>query len=60
MITKLDVEEIEELAGDFTAEELRDFLEADAVEVPFDPDFKERLRKQLWEFVRSRHGSRDR
>jgi hypothetical protein len=37
-----------------TADELREFLEADALGVRADPAFKERLRLQLWEIVRSR------
>ena len=37
-----------------TADELREFLEADALDVRADPAFKERLRLQLWEIVRSR------
>jgi len=37
-----------------TADELREFLEADGLDVRADPTFKERLRRQLWEIVRSR------
>jgi len=51
------MEEIEELATDVTAEELRDFLAADGLDVPFEPEFKERLREQLWTLVRNRCGS---
>lgn len=56
MSIKLNVEEIEDLASDVTAEELRDFLAADGLDVPFDPEFKERLRAQLWSIVRDRFG----
>jgi len=56
MSTKLKMEEIEELAADVSAEELRDFLAADGLDVPFDPEFKEQLREQLWDLVRSRRG----
>jgi hypothetical protein len=56
MSIKLDVEEIEALASDVTAEELREFLAADGLDVPFDPEFKERLREQLWTLVRNRFG----
>ncbi len=59
MSIKLNMEEIEALAQDVTAEELRDFLAADGLDVPFDPEFKERLREQLWSLVRSRYGSGD-
>ena len=44
----------EELLTEFTLDELREFLEADLVDVPVDPEFKERLRRQLWELVESR------
>jgi len=44
----------EELLTEFSLDELREFLEADLVEVPVDPDFKERLRRQLWAMVESR------
>jgi len=54
MSTKLNVEEIEELAADVSAEELQEFLAADGIDVPFDPEFKERLREQLWSLVRDR------
>ncbi len=36
---------------DFTMDELREFLEADMLEVQADPEFKERLRRMLWEIV---------
>ncbi len=39
---------------DFPIEELREFLSADLFEVPADPGFKERLREQLWSFLRRR------
>jgi len=54
MSIKLNVEEIEELAAEVTAEELQEFLAADGLDVPFDPEFKERLREQLWSLVRNR------
>ena len=38
---------------EITADELREFLEADALGVRADPAFKERLRRELWEIVRS-------
>ncbi len=39
---------------DFSLDELREFLEADLVEVRADPEFKERLRRRLWDLVRDR------
>jgi len=41
----------DEAMADFTLEELREFLAADSVEVPVDPEFKERLRRKLWALV---------
>jgi hypothetical protein len=41
----------DEAMADFTIEELREFLQADSMEVPVDPAFKERLRRKLWELV---------
>lgn len=41
----------EEAMMDFTAEELREFLQADLLDVAVDPRFKERLRRRLWELV---------
>lgn len=39
----------------FTLEELREFLEADLPDDGrADPEFKERLRQQLWEMLRAR------
>lgn len=42
---------MEDILSDFSIDELREFLEADLVDVTVDPEFKERLRKQLWELV---------
>jgi hypothetical protein len=47
-------EMMDDALAEVTAEELREFLEADALDVPADPAFKEQLRRQLWEIVRSR------
>ena len=43
---------MDEGAMDFTMDELREFLEADVRGVQADPEFKERLRRRLWEIVR--------
>lgn len=47
----------EELALDFSPEELHEFLAADLVDVPVDPQFKKNLREKLWQLVRERYGS---
>jgi hypothetical protein len=44
----------EDILTDFSIDELREFLEADLVDVQVDPEFKERLRKQLWDLVQDR------
>lgn len=36
---------------EYTAEELREFLAADQLEVHADPRFKERLRVRLWDLL---------
>lgn len=38
-------------------EELREFLEGDLVGVHVDPEFKERLRRKLWDLVRARNST---
>ena len=45
---------MDDAAMEFTAEELREFLEADRLAVRADPAFKERLRRKLWSIVRLR------
>ena len=45
---------MDETSMDFTMEELREFLEADNLDVPVDPAFKERLRRTLWDMLRRR------
>ena len=49
---------MEDILSDFSIDELREFLEADLVDVKVDPEFKERLRKQLWDLVQERNGQR--
>ena len=41
----------EDAMMDFSIEELREFLQADLLDVPVDPRFKERLKRRLWELV---------
>ena len=45
---------MEDMLSDFSIDELREFLEADLVDVKVDPEFKERLRQQLWNLVQDR------
>ena len=44
----------EDMLTGFSIDELREFLEADLLSVDVDPEFKERLRKQLWDLVQDR------
>jgi hypothetical protein len=48
-----DESAMEDVMTEFTVDELREFLEADFVRVDADPEFKERLRRRLWEMVRT-------
>jgi hypothetical protein len=53
-------EVIEEIAAEFTTEELQEFLEADRHPIEADPLFKEQLREKLWRLLqRSRQGLSD-
>jgi hypothetical protein len=45
----------DEIAAEFTTEELMEFLEGDLYPSEADPRFKERLRQDLWRMVRRRH-----
>ena len=56
MSAKPDGPSMDEASMEFTMDELREFLENDARGVRADPDFKERLRRKLWEIVRLRGG----
>ena len=51
---KSDEEVMDEATMDFSLDELREFLEADLLDVRADPDFKERLRQRLWALVSAR------
>ena len=42
---------IEEIAAEFTTEELQEFLEADRYPIDADPAFKEQLRETLWRLL---------
>ncbi len=53
-------EVIEEIAAEFTTEELQEFLEADRYPIEADPLFKEQLREKLWRLLqRSIQGASD-
>ena len=47
--------EVDEAAIEYSLDELREFLEADLVDVPVDLEFKRALRDKLWELVQSRN-----
>ena len=50
---------LDEAAIEVSLEEMREFLEADLVDVHADPEFKYTLRQRLWELVQARNrGSR--
>ena len=44
-------EVIEEIAAEFTTEELQEFLEADRYPIEADPLFKEQLREKIWRLL---------
>ena len=53
-------EVIEQIAAEFTTEELQEFLEADRHPIEADPLFKEQLREKLWRLLqRSLRGTSD-
>lgn len=47
--------EVDEAAMEYSLDELREFLEADLVDVPVDLEFKRTLREKLWELVQARN-----
>ena len=49
---------VEEGVLDCSLEELREFLEADLVDVPVDLEFKQSLRQKLWDLVQIRNRMR--
>lgn len=54
---------MDEAMLEYTAEELREFLQADLLDVPVDPRFRERLKRRLWQLVQdqaqARKGTRE-
>ncbi len=60
--TERDQAMTDDVMTEFTVEELREFLQGDLLDVPVDPEFKERLKRRLWELVKEqarRRGSSD-
>jgi hypothetical protein len=51
---------VDEAALDCSLEDLREFLEADLVDVHADPEFKHSLRQRLWDLVQARNNVRRR
>ena len=47
----------EDVVMDFTVEELREFLQADLLDVPVDPRFKERLKRRLWDLLQEQQSA---
>lgn len=58
MGTKSDEEVMDEAVIELSLDELREFLEADLLDVQADPEFKERLRQRLWALVSARAAQR--
>ena len=56
MNLKPEITELDEEMTDISIEDLREFLEADHLDVRADPGFKERLRRKLWDLVQSKYG----
>jgi len=46
----------QEIAKEFSTEELKEFLEGDLRPTQADPAFQERLRRELWAMVQQRYG----
>ena len=46
--------EMNDSSSEFTMDELREFLDADDHGSDADPEFKEKLRKKLWDLVQAR------
>ena len=46
----------QEIAKEFSTEELKEFLEGDLQPTQADPAFQERLRQELWAMVQERYG----
>jgi hypothetical protein len=51
---------VDEGVVDYSLDELREFLEADLVDVYADLEFKQMLRQKLWDLVQARNQMRNR
>jgi hypothetical protein len=60
MSTKREDSAVDDGLMNFTMDELREFLEADLIDVRADPEFKERLRRKLWDLVLARSSRKQR
>lgn len=49
----------QEIAKEFSTEELKEFLEGDLKPASADPAFRERLRQELWALVQERYARKD-
>lgn len=60
-MSESDWEAVFDRPMEFDPDELREFLAADMMDVPADPEFKEALRQKLWRLICERYGggSRD-
>ena len=54
--TRLGPDVRKEIAAEFSTEELMEFLEGDLYPTHANPEFKERLRGDLWKLVQRRYG----
>jgi hypothetical protein len=54
--TRREPEVAQEIAKEFSTEELKEFLEGDREPSQADPAFQERLRRELWAMVQQRYG----
>lgn len=53
LVQEEELDLMDQQLTDAMADELREFLDADVTNVRADPEFKERLRSELWNAVRS-------
>jgi hypothetical protein len=57
--TRPEPEVIDEIAAEFSTEELLEFLEADHQPQKADPAFRERLREELWQLLQRNRRSQE-
>ena len=56
MNVKRENRELDPSASEATMDELREFLEGDVLGADADPNFKEALRRKLWDLVQAKIG----